>query len=102
MAQRTMNERKNAKARRAKKKETTTGSDERGSKRESTTVTTSESLGPIERLKRFLTSVVAEFKRVTWPSKPELVAGTVVTLFTLVLFSGYLGLLDALFSRILK
>lgn len=102
MAQRIVKERKNAKARRQKKKETATGSDERGTKKESTTVTTAENLGPFERLKRFLASVAAEFKRVTWPSKPELVAGTVVTLFTLVLFSGYLGILDAVFSRILK
>ena len=101
-AQHMAKERKNAKARRKKKKDQKSAPEERSVKREGATVTSTENLGMVERTKRFLASVKAEFFRVSWPSKAELVAGTVVTMFTLILFSGYLGILDQVFARILK
>ena len=91
--------RKNAKARRQKKSDAP-ASEERG-RSESGQNATAEGGGLVARLRKYLVGVVAESKRVTWPTKAELTAGTLVTFFTLVMFAGYLGLLDKLFGNIL-
>lgn len=100
-AQHMAKERKNAKARRKKKAQEPSVSEERVAKADGATVTSSDGSG-LTKIKRFLASVMAEAKRVTWPSKPELVAGTVVVMFTLILFAGYLGVMDSVFKVILK
>lgn len=63
-----------------------------------------------EEIVKYLQAVRAEFNRVTWPgntnsftkslASPEMKAFTAVVLFTLVLFSIYLGFLDWLLIRI--
>ncbi|MBI3925270.1 MAG: preprotein translocase subunit SecE [Armatimonadetes bacterium] len=51
-------------------------------------------------MRSFLKSVANEYKRVTWPSKLELRAATIVVLFTLVLFATYLGFFNFLFDAV--
>ena len=63
-----------------------------------------------EEIVKYLQAVRAEFNRVTWPgntnsftkslASPEMKAFTAVVLFTLVMFSVYLGFLDWLLIRI--
>lgn len=63
-----------------------------------------------DEIVKYLQAVRAEFNRVTWPgntnsftkslASPEMKAFTAVVLFTLVLFSIYLGFLDWLLIRI--
>jgi len=63
-----------------------------------------------DEIVKYLQAVRAEFNRVTWPgntnsftkslASPEMKAFTAVVLFTLVLFSIYLGFLDWLLMRI--
>lgn len=47
---------------------------------------------------RLLTEVVDEVKKVTWPTRDETVAATIVVLITVFVFGAYLGALDALFT----
>ena len=86
--------RKNAKERRAKKKEG--GSKETTSSRsdKSGGVKSPPKGGMAERVTRFFKGVVAETRRVSWPSKPELIAGTITSFVILLIFAGWLGLLD--------
>ncbi len=51
-----------------------------------------------ERVARYVREVIAELKRVDWPSRPEAVASTIVVVAVLLLMAAYLGLWDFLFS----
>jgi preprotein translocase subunit SecE len=50
--------------------------------------------GRIERLRLFLSEVRNELKRVTWPSRKEVYATTVVVILTSLFFGLYLFVLD--------
>ncbi len=53
---------------------------------------------PVERATRYLREVRAELNRVTWPSRQELIASTVVVLVVVGVMAAYLGVWDALFT----
>lgn len=53
---------------------------------------------PVERATRYLREVRAELNRVTWPSRQELIASTVVVLVVVAVTAAYLGAWDALFT----
>lgn len=91
---------KNAKARRDKKKaDGTTGEDVKV-RRERGSVVSAPKRSMPERIRRYFQGVAAENRRVSWPGKPEVIAGTVTTLFILVVFSVYLGGIDYVFKVI--
>jgi len=50
--------------------------------------------GRFERFRSFLTEVRNELKRVTWPSRTEVYATTVVVILTSAFFGVYLFVLD--------
>ncbi|MER3455520.1 MAG: preprotein translocase subunit SecE [candidate division GAL15 bacterium] len=52
----------------------------------------------VERAGRYLREVRAELNRVTWPSRQELIASTVVVLVVVGVTAAYLGVWDALFT----
>jgi preprotein translocase SecE subunit len=54
------------------------------------------------RFVQFLVAVWAELQRVQWPDRPALTTLTGVVLGFVLLAGGYLGLLDAIFSRIIQ
>ncbi len=92
---------KNAKARREKGKQEGTPAEESKLRKEGGSASYAEKKSLLERTRRYLKGVWAEMKRVSWPSKPELIAGTITTLFVLLVFSGYLGGLDLILRRFL-
>ena len=53
-----------------------------------------------DRVVRYLREVWAELKRVDWPSRPELIASTIVVVSVLLAMALYLGAWDALFTWI--
>ncbi|MEP0773041.1 MAG: preprotein translocase subunit SecE [Acidobacteriota bacterium] len=55
-----------------------------------------------KRLKTFLGEVVVETKKVTWPSKDEVVATTVVVIAASFVFGVFLYLCDLLFLNVVK
>ena len=59
---------------------------------------------PRERAKvlAFLANVWAELQRVQWPDRTALTSLTGIVLGFVLIAGGYLGLLDALFSKIIK
>jgi preprotein translocase subunit SecE len=50
--------------------------------------------GRVERVRLFLSEVRNELKRVTWPSRKEVYATTVVVILTSLFFGLYLFVLD--------
>ena len=54
------------------------------------------------RLVQFLFAVVAELRRVQWPDRQALTTLTGVVLGFVLIAGGYLGLLDAIFSRVIQ
>lgn len=93
---------KNAKARREKKK---TSPESKGSGSVRSERGGASNAGPKgslpERVVKYWKGVLAETRRVSWPSKPELVAGTITTIFILMIFAGWLGGLDYFLRQIL-
>jgi preprotein translocase subunit SecE len=53
-------------------------------------------------LKAYLQQVRLEMGRVTWPSRRELQAATAVVMMTLIVFAGYLGMLDFILRRVFR
>lgn len=54
------------------------------------------------RLVAFLIAVWAELQRVQWPNRKQLTQMTGIVLMFCLIAGGYLGLLDAIFSRIIQ
>ena len=54
------------------------------------------------RFVQFLYAVVAELRRVQWPDRQTLTTLTGVVLGFVLIARGYLGLLDAIFSRVIQ
>ena len=50
----------------------------------------------------FLVAVWAELQRVQWPNRSQLTSLTGITLAFCLVVGGYLGLLDAIFSRLIQ
>ena len=54
------------------------------------------------RLVAFLIAVWAELQRVQWPDRKQLTQMTGIVLMFVLIAGGYLGLLDAIFSRLIQ
>src|SRR3954451_10755794 len=54
------------------------------------------------RVAGFLVAVWAELNRVQWPNRQQLTSLTGVTLMFVLIVGGYLGLLDAIFSKLIS
>lgn len=55
-----------------------------------------------EKLKQFLKEFRVEMKKVSWPSRKEVIASTGVVLVVVLVISFYLGLADLVFSKMLR
>lgn len=61
-----------------------------------------ERKGLIRRFGSFLRASYAELQRVQWPDRQQIVQATGIVLVFVVLAGSYLGLLDAVFSRLVN
>jgi preprotein translocase subunit SecE len=59
-------------------------------------------MGVVRRAQEFLKEVLAEFRRVTWPSRPELVNSTVVVLVVTLVIAFFLGAVDIGLARVVE
>ncbi|MFA5506695.1 MAG: preprotein translocase subunit SecE [Vulcanimicrobiota bacterium] len=92
--------RKNAKARREKRKTDPGESVAVRSDRGGATVSPGPRGTLIERLVRYWRGVWAETKRVSWPGKPELIAGTITSVVVLMVFASWLGGIDYILRKL--
>ena len=56
----------------------------------------------VKVVRQFLKEVRVELKKVTWPSKRDAIAGTVVVLITVFICAIFLGVVDFWLSRLIK
>ena len=56
----------------------------------------------MNKLITFLRDVRLELKRVTWPNKDQIMSATVVVIVATLILSAYLGVVDKLFSVLLR
>jgi len=56
--------------------------------------------GAIQDFKKYLKAVKAEFLRITWPTRQELRAATIVVIVTLVVVTFYLYVVDVIINQI--
>lgn len=61
-----------------------------------------QSRGRLVRLTRFLREVRSEMKKITWPSKQELTANTIVVLVSVFFAATLIWIIDSFFAQILK
>ena len=61
-----------------------------------------QSRGRLVRLTRFLREVRSELKKVSWPSKKELTANTIVVLVSVFFAATVIWVIDGFFAQILK
>jgi preprotein translocase subunit SecE len=54
------------------------------------------------RARRFLAEVRNEMARVTWPTRREVYATTLVVILTSIFFGVYLGVVDLLLDRLIR
>lgn len=66
----------------------------------SSTKDTAEKQGPFARFALFLRQVVAELRKVIWPTRSELVNYTTVVLVFVVIMAAILALYDFVFARL--
>ena len=50
----------------------------------------------------FLKAVSAEMRKVTWPSRPEIIRSTLIVLIVVIVFAIFIGGIDILFLQILN
>jgi preprotein translocase subunit SecE len=54
------------------------------------------------KVSKFLSDVKSELKKVSWPTKPELINSTWVVIVFTFLLSVFIGMVDFVLSRILR
>jgi preprotein translocase subunit SecE len=52
------------------------------------------------KLSRFVADVIAELRKVSWPTRPQLMQATAVVVLVVAVISAYLALVDAIFERV--
>ncbi|ADL08819.1 preprotein translocase subunit SecE [Thermosediminibacter oceani] len=58
--------------------------------------------GFLKRSSRFFKEVRSELKKVTWPTRDELVSYTIVVLVSVALVSGFIWIVDSILMNVLK
>jgi len=56
----------------------------------------------IERIKLYLSETRTELKKVTWPSRQDLIDSTKVVIVATLIVTVFIGLVDQVLSRIIK
>ena len=56
----------------------------------------------LRRAQEFVREVLAEFRKVSWPSRQELVNSTVVVITVTVVVSLFLGAVDVVLARVVE
>ncbi len=53
------------------------------------------------KIKQFFSEVISEMKKVSWPSRQELIGSTVVVITLVAILSLYIGAVDAAINKVL-
>lgn len=56
----------------------------------------------MEKITKFLKEVASELRKVTWPSKDELIGSTIVTVVVSVIVAIFIGIVDRILTQIVS
>jgi preprotein translocase subunit SecE len=56
----------------------------------------------VTRIREFVQEVLAEFRKVTWPSRAELISSTTVVIVVTVVLAFFLGGVDIVLARVVE
>ena len=56
----------------------------------------------MEKFTKFLKEVVAELRKVTWPTKDELIGSTIVTIVVSLIVAIFIGVVDRVLTLVIK
>ena len=73
----------------------------RGAARPQKAGTVTKAVAAERRGSRFLSEVIAELRKVSWPTRTQLVQSTAVVLVVVAIVAAYLAALDSVFSRMI-
>jgi preprotein translocase subunit SecE len=59
-------------------------------------------MGFVARIQEFVREVLAEFRKVTWPTRSELLNSTVVVIVVTVVLAFFLGGVDIVLARVVE
>jgi preprotein translocase subunit SecE len=59
-------------------------------------------MGALQRIREFFREVLLEFRRVTWPSRAELVNSTAVVIVVTVVLAFFLGAVDIGLTKVVE
>ena len=59
-------------------------------------------MGVVTRIREFVREVMVEFRKVTWPSRQELISSTTVVVVVTVVVAFFLGAVDIGLARIVE
>ena len=54
----------------------------------------------IKKLTTFLSEAKAELKKVSWPSRAELINSTMVVIVSVIILAAYIGIVDVILSKL--
>ena len=56
----------------------------------------------MEKVKKFLKEVNAELRKVTWPTKDELIGSTIVTVVVSLVVAIFIGIVDRILTVVIR
>jgi preprotein translocase subunit SecE len=59
-------------------------------------------MGVVTRVREFVQEVLAEFRKVTWPSRQELMNSTTIVIVVTVVLAFFLGAVDIGLSKVVE
>jgi preprotein translocase subunit SecE len=59
-------------------------------------------MGVVTRLREFVQEVLAEFRKVTWPSRDELINSTSIVIVVTVVLAFFLGVVDIGLTKVVE
>jgi preprotein translocase subunit SecE len=59
-------------------------------------------MGIVTRIREFVQEVLAEFRKVTWPSRQELINSTTIVVVVTVVLAFFLGGVDIALSKVVE
>ena len=59
-------------------------------------------MGGVTRIREFVLEVLAEFRKVTWPSRDELINSTSIVIVVTVVLAFFLGVVDISLTKVVE
>ncbi|MDD3732392.1 MAG: preprotein translocase subunit SecE [candidate division Zixibacteria bacterium] len=56
----------------------------------------------LQKIKKYLKETMAELRKMTWPTKDELIGSTIITVVVSLIVSIFIGIVDRILSLVIR